>query len=59
MSTDETNKDGLADVVAKLDSVDENAPEASSNKDTISDNNGGRIELDEGKLSGTIQGKEN
>lgn len=59
ISTDEKNEDGLADVVTELDSIDENAPEASINKETISDNNGGRIELDEGELPETIQGVEN
>lgn len=58
MSTEE-KEDGLTEVVDALENVDKKTPEASINKDTISDNNGGRIQLDEGKQSEYIYGVEN
>ena len=62
MSTDTPRDDGsseLPELMQQLSSVDENRHEASRNETSISDNNGGRIELDEGKSQdGTIHGVE-
>ena len=38
---------GLSDLMQVMRSVDVNAPDAKKNETSISDNNGGRIELDE------------
>jgi hypothetical protein len=38
---------GIADLVNELQKVDINAPDATLNATTISDNNGGRIDLTE------------
>jgi hypothetical protein len=43
----ETSKDALVQLVSELDAVDTNSPLAELNETTISDNNGGRIELNE------------
>ncbi|HUA13149.1 MAG TPA: hypothetical protein VL989_01480 [Candidatus Sulfotelmatobacter sp.] len=37
----------LAELVALLQTIDENAPDAELNETTMSDNNGGRIELNQ------------
>ena len=47
MSTDDEKDDSLAEMMSELDSVDENAADAEANKTSISDNNGGRIDLGE------------
>jgi hypothetical protein len=39
--------DGINDLVGELQDVDTGAPDAAANETTISDNNGGRIELGE------------
>jgi hypothetical protein len=43
----ESSKDALVELVNELDAVDVNSPLANLNATTISDNNGGRIELSE------------
>lgn len=40
----------LADLADTLSSVDPNAPDAEANATSISDNNGGRIELNQDKI---------
>ncbi len=40
----------LADLADTLSSVDQNAPDAQANATSISDNNGGRIELNQDKI---------
>jgi hypothetical protein len=44
----------LGDLMQELDAVDETNPTAKLNKTTISDNNGGRIELDDKKRRSTV-----
>ena len=43
----ESSKEALVQLVSELDAVDTNSPLAELNETTISDNNGGRIELNE------------
>lgn len=50
MNTDDKDKP-LAELMDELDAVDENSAEAELNESTISDNNGGRIELEGDKQS--------
>lgn len=45
MSTDDPDNP-LPDLVEELENVDEDTPDGELNETTISDNNGGRIELD-------------
>ena len=60
MNTDTPRDDGsseLPELMQQLSSVDENTPEAAKNETSISDNNGGRIELNEGDANDNrIQG---
>ena len=44
---DTGNDQNLVDLVDALQSVDPSSPEAPANATSITDNNGGRIELDE------------
>ena len=46
--------DNLLDVVDALDEVDEDSPSARANAQSISDNNGGRIELDNNHSSNSV-----
>jgi len=57
---DPAQRDGLPQLVKALKNVDEKAPGAALNKTSISDNNGGRIELDDksAKDNSVIRGVE-
>ena len=45
--------DSLVELAHALDKIDENSPQAKLNANSISDNNGGRIELDDKKRRST------
>ncbi len=49
--------ESLSELMDELQDVDENAPDASLNETTISDNNGGRIELDENERDPNLVNK--
>ena len=57
---DPAQRDELPQLMKALKNVDEKAPEAALNKTSISDNNGGRIELDDktAKDNNVIRGVE-